>query len=108
MAAALGADLPVTEPFGTMVVHIGGGTTEVAVLSSRGVAYTASIKVGGDEMDEAISAYIHRNHNLLIGEATAEQIKHQVAIAKPPATATASRSTSRAATSSRESRKRSS
>jgi rod shape-determining protein MreB and related proteins len=66
------------------VVDIGGGTTEVAVLSLRGLAYTTSVRVGGDKMDEAISSYVRRNHNLLIGEATAERIKKQVGIAKPP------------------------
>ncbi|HEV2080613.1 MAG TPA: rod shape-determining protein, partial [Allosphingosinicella sp.] len=85
MAAAIGADMPVTEPIGSMVVDIGGGTTEVAVLSLRGLAYTTSVRVGGDKMDEAISSYVRRNHNLLIGEATAERIKQQVGIAKPPA-----------------------
>jgi rod shape-determining protein MreB len=101
MAAAIGADMPVTEPIGSMVVDIGGGTTEVAVLSLRGLAYTTSVRVGGDKMDEAISSYVRRNHNLLIGEATAERIKKQVGIAKPPPTAaTASPSTSRAAISS--------
>ncbi|WP_260483874.1 rod shape-determining protein [Sphingomicrobium flavum] len=84
MAAAIGANMPVTEPVGSMVVDIGGGTTEVAVLSLRGLAYTTSVRVGGDKMDEAISAYVRRNHNLLIGEATAERIKKEVGIAKPP------------------------
>jgi rod shape-determining protein MreB len=84
MAAAIGADMPVTEPIGSMVVDIGGGTTEVAVLSLRGLAYTTSVRVGGDKMDEAISSYVRRNHNLLIGEATAERIKQEVGIAKPP------------------------
>jgi rod shape-determining protein MreB len=85
MAAAIGADMPVTEPIGSMVVDIGGGTTEVAVLSLRGLAYTTSVRVGGDKMDEAISSYVRRNHNLLIGEATAERIKQEVGIAKMPA-----------------------
>ena len=84
MAAAIGADMPVTEPIGSMVVDIGGGTTEVAVLSLRGLAYTTSVRVGGDKMDEAIVSYIRRNHNLLIGEATAERIKMEVGCAKPP------------------------
>src|SRR6478735_2441369 len=84
MAAAIGADMPVTEPVGSMVVDIGGGTTEVAVLSLRGLAYTTSVRVGGDKMDEAISSYVRRNHNLLIGEATAERIKKEVGIAKAP------------------------
>jgi rod shape-determining protein MreB len=85
MAAAIGADMPVTEPIGSMVVDIGGGTTEVAVLSLRGLAYTTSVRVGGDKMDEAISSYVRRNHNLLIGEATAERIKREVGTARMPA-----------------------
>jgi len=85
MAAAIGADMPVTEPIGSMVVDIGGGTTEVAVLSLRGLAYTTSVRVGGDKMDEAIVSYVRRNHNLLIGDSTAERIKHDVGIAKMPA-----------------------
>ena len=85
MAAAIGADMPVTEPIGSMVVDIGGGTTEVAVLSLRGLAYSNSVRVGGDKMDEAIVSYVRRNHNLLIGEATAERIKQEVGVAKPPA-----------------------
>jgi len=84
MAAAIGAGMPVTEPIGSMVVDIGGGTTEVAVLSLRGLAYTTSVRVGGDKMDEAIVSYVRRNHNLLIGEATAERIKQEVGCAKPP------------------------
>jgi rod shape-determining protein MreB len=100
MAAAIGADMPVTEPIGSMVVDIGGGTTEVAVLSLRGLAYTTSVRVGGDKMDEAIVSYVRRNHNLLIGEATAERIKQEVASPSRPRTASARRSTSRAATSS--------
>ncbi|MEA3015791.1 MAG: rod shape-determining protein MreB, partial [Sphingomonadales bacterium] len=84
MAAAIGADMPVTEPDGSMVVDIGGGTTEVAILSLRGIAYSTSVRVGGDKMDEAITSYVRRSHNLLIGEATAERIKKQVGIAKPP------------------------
>ena len=85
MAAAIGADMPVTEPIGSMVVDIGGGTTEVAVLSLRGLAYTTSIRVGGDKMDEAIVSYIRRNHNLLIGDATAERIKQDAGVARVPA-----------------------
>ena len=85
MAAAIGADMPVTEPIGSMVVDIGGGTTEVAVLSLRGLAYTTSIRVGGDKMDEAIVSYIRRNHNLLIGDATAERIKQEAGTARAPA-----------------------
>src|SRR6202012_367399 len=85
MAAAIGADMPVPEPVGSMVVDIGGGTTEVAVLSLRGLAYTTSVRVGGDKMDEAIASYVRRNHKLLIGEATAERIKQQHGVAKLPA-----------------------
>jgi rod shape-determining protein MreB len=85
MAAAIGAGMPVTEPIGSMVVDIGGGTTEVAVLSLRGLAYTTSVRVGGDKMDDAIVSYVRRNHNLLIGEATAERIKTEIGTAKPPA-----------------------
>ena len=85
MAAAIGADMPVTEPVGSMVVDIGGGTTEVAVLSLRGLAYTTSVRVGGDKMDEAIVSYVRRHHNLLIGEATAERIKKDYATATVPA-----------------------
>jgi len=66
MAAAIGADMPVTEPIGSMVVDIGGGTTEVAVLSLRGLAYTTSVRTGGDKMDESIVSYVRRHHNLLI------------------------------------------
>ncbi|TCM22013.1 rod shape-determining protein [Novosphingobium sp. BL-8H] len=85
MAAAIGADMPVTEPVGSMVVDIGGGTTEVAVLSLRGLAYTTSVRVGGDKMDEAIVSYVRRHHNLLIGDATAERIKKDYGIATIPA-----------------------
>lgn len=81
MAAAIGAGLPVTEPTGSMVVDIGGGTTEVAVLSLGGIVYARSVRVGGDKMDEAIISYIRRNHNLLIGESTAEKIKKQLGTA---------------------------
>jgi rod shape-determining protein MreB len=85
MAAAIGADMPVTEPIGSMVVDIGGGTTEVAVLSLRGLAYTTSVRTGGDKMDESIVSYVRRHHNLLIGEATAERIKKDFGTARPPA-----------------------
>jgi rod shape-determining protein MreB len=78
MAAAIGAGLPVTEPTGSMVVDIGGGTTEVAVLSLGGIVYACSVRVGGDKMDDAIINYIRRTHNLLIGEATAEKIKKEI------------------------------
>lgn len=84
MAAAIGADMPVTEPVGSMVVDIGGGTTEVAVLSLRGLAYTTSVRTGGDKMDEAIVSYVRRHHNLLIGESTAERIKKDFGIATIP------------------------
>jgi len=84
MAAAIGAGLPVQEPTGSMVVDIGGGTTEVAVLSLGGIVYSRSVRVGGDKMDEAIIAYIRRNHNLLIGEATAERIKKEIGSAVAP------------------------
>ena len=77
MAAAIGAGLPVTEPTGSMVVDIGGGTTEVAVLSLGGIVYSRSVRVGGDKLDEAIINYIRRYHNLLIGESTAERIKKE-------------------------------
>lgn len=85
MAAAIGAGLPVTEPTGSMVVDIGGGTTEVAVLSLGGIVYARSVRVGGDKMDEAIIAYIRRNHNLLVGESSAERIKKEVGSAAIPA-----------------------
>ena len=84
MAAAIGAGLPVTEPTGSMVVDIGGGTTEVAVISLGGIVYARSVRVGGDKMDEAIIAYIRRNHNLLIGEASAERIKKEIGTARSP------------------------
>ena len=85
MAAAIGAGMPVTDPVGAMVVDIGGGTTEVAVLSLGGLAYSNSVRIGGDKMDEAISSYVRRNHNLLIGEATAERIKKELGSAIRPA-----------------------
>ena len=84
MAAAIGAGLPVYEPTGSMVVDIGGGTTEVAVISLGGVVYARSVRVGGDKMDEAIISYIRRMHNLLIGESTAERIKKEIGSACPP------------------------
>jgi rod shape-determining protein MreB len=84
MAAAIGAGLPVTEPTGSMVVDIGGGTTEVAVLSLGGIVYSRSVRVGGDKMDEAIIGYIRRTHNLLVGEATAERVKKEIGSACPP------------------------
>lgn len=78
MAAAIGAGLPVTEPTGSMVVDIGGGTTEVAVISLGGIVHAKSVRVGGDKMDEAIINYIRRKFNLLIGEASAERIKKEI------------------------------
>ena len=84
MAAAIGAGLPVTEPTGSMVVDVGGGTTEVAVLSLGGIVYSRSVRVGGDKMDEAIIAYIRRNHNVLVGEGSSERIKKEIGSACPP------------------------
>ena len=84
MAAAIGAGLPVTEPTGSMVVDIGGGTTEVAVLSLGGIVYARSVRVGGDKMDVAIIGYIRRNHNLLVGESSASRIKEEIGSACPP------------------------
>ena len=84
MAAAIGAGLPVTEPTGSMVVDIGGGTTEVAVLSLGGIVYAQSVRVGGDKMNDAIIAYIRRTHNLLVGETSAERIKEEIGTACPP------------------------
>ena len=83
MAAAIGAGLPVTEPVGNMIVDIGGGTTEVAVISLAGVVFSRSVRFGGDKMDEAISQYIKRKYNLLIGERTAELIKITIGSAYP-------------------------
>ncbi|AKQ41314.1 rod shape-determining protein MreB [Aurantiacibacter atlanticus] len=77
LAAAIGADLPVNEPTGSMVVDIGGGTTEVGIISVQGLAMTMSVRVGGDRMDEAITASVRRNHNLIIGEATSERVKKE-------------------------------
>jgi rod shape-determining protein MreB and related proteins len=84
MAAAIGAGLPVTEPSGSMIVDIGGGTTEVAVLSLGGIVYAESARVGGDKMDEAIIAYMRRHHNLLIGSMSAERLKKSIGCAYPP------------------------
>ena len=85
MAAAIGAGIPVMEPVGAMVVDIGGGTTEVAILSLQGLAYGSSERIGGDRIDDAITSYIRRDHNLAIGESTAERVKHEIASAVPPA-----------------------
>jgi rod shape-determining protein MreB len=84
MAAAIGAGLPVTEPSGSMIVDIGGGTTEVAVLSLGGIVYAESARVGGDKMDEAIIAYMRRHHNLLIGNMSAERLKKSIGSALAP------------------------
>jgi rod shape-determining protein MreB len=83
MAAAIGAGLPVTEPSGNMIVDIGGGTTEVAVISLSGIVYSNSTRVGGDKMDEAIINYVKRKYNLLVGERTAELIKIKIGTAYP-------------------------
>src|SRR3954449_5434677 len=83
MAAAIGAGLPITEPHGNMVVDIGGGTTDIAVISLSGIVHSRSDKVAGNEMDEAITQYIKRKYNLLIGERTAEQIKIEIGSAYP-------------------------
>ncbi|MDZ7752161.1 MAG: rod shape-determining protein [Gammaproteobacteria bacterium] len=83
MAAAIGAGMPVSEASGSMVLDIGGGTTEVAVISLNGIVYSASVRVGGDRFDEAIINYVRRNYGSLIGEATAERIKHEIGSAYP-------------------------
>jgi len=83
MAAAIGADLPITEPISNMVVDIGGGTTEVAVISMAGIVYSRSVRIGGDKMDEAIMTHIKRKYNLLIGETSAEDIKIKIGSAYP-------------------------
>ena len=85
MAAAIGAGLPVEEASGSMIVDIGRGTTEVAILALNGVVYSNSLKVGGDKLDEAIVAYIRRNQGVLIGDSTAEKIKHTIGTASPDA-----------------------
>ena len=90
MVAAIGAGLPITEPSGNMIVDIGGGTTDVAVISLSGIVYSRSVRVAGNEIDEAITQYLKRKYNLLIGERTAEQIKIKIGSAYPldkPATA---------------------
>src|ERR1017187_5840150 len=78
MVAAIGAGLPIQEPGGNMVVDIGGGTTDIAVISLSGIVYSRSVRVAGNEMDDAVMQYMKRKHNLLIGERTAEQIKIQL------------------------------
>lgn len=84
IAAAIGAGMPITEPTGSMVVDIGGGTTEVAVLSLGDIVYARSVRVGGDSMDDAIVSYLRRHHNLLIGEQTSERVKTTIGTAVMP------------------------
>ena len=86
MAAAIGAGLPVSEPRGSMIVDIGGGTSEIAVISLGGIVYSRSVRIGGDAMDIALINYMRKRYNLLIGEASAEMIKKEVGIAIPPKT----------------------
>jgi rod shape-determining protein MreB and related proteins len=83
LAAAIGAGLPIEEPAGNMVVDIGGGTTDIAVISMSGIVYSRSVRVAGNEMDEAVMHYLKRKYNLLIGERTAEQIKMEIGSAYP-------------------------
>jgi rod shape-determining protein MreB len=83
MMAAIGSGLPITEPSGSMIVDIGGGTTDIAVISLSGIVYSRSVRVAGNEMDEAITAYLKRRYNLLVGERTAEQIKMEIGSAFP-------------------------
>ena len=83
MMAAIGAGLPITEPSGSMIVDIGGGTTDIAVISLSGIVYSRSVRVAGNEMDEAITAYLKRKYNLLVGERTAEQVKIEIGSAYP-------------------------
>ena len=84
MAAAMGAGMPVGDASGSMILDIGGGTTEVAVISLNGIVYSASVRIGGDKLDDAIINYIRRNYGILIGEATAENIKKKIGCAFPP------------------------
>ena len=83
MAAAIGAGMPITEPSGNMIVDIGGGTTDIAVISLAGIVYSKAVRVAGNEMDEAIIQYMRKTYNLLIGERTSEQIKMQIGSAYP-------------------------
>jgi rod shape-determining protein MreB and related proteins len=83
MAAAIGADLPITEPSGNMIVDVGGGRTEVAVISLSGIVFSKSIRLGGEKMDEAIMQYAKRRYNLLLGEQTAEEVKKRIGSAAP-------------------------
>ena len=87
MAAAIGAGLPITEASGSMIVDIGGGTTDIAVISLAGIVYSRSVRVAGNAMDEAIINYVKREHDLLIGERTAERIKIELGSAAPLASA---------------------
>ena len=83
LAAAIGSDLPVNEPTGSMIVDVGGGTSEVAVISLGGIVASQSLRIGGDEMDEAITYYLKKEHNLLLGERTAEKVKIEIGSAFP-------------------------
>ncbi len=83
MSAAIGAGLPVNEPRGSMVLDIGGGTSEVAIISLNGIVYANSVRIGGDRFDDAIINYVRRNYGTLIGEATAERVKHEIGSAFP-------------------------
>jgi len=83
MASAIGMGIPVNEPSGNMVIDIGGGTAEIAVIALSGMVCDMSVRVGGDEMDEAVVSYLKKTYNLLVGESTAEQIKIQVGSAFP-------------------------
>lgn len=83
IAAAIGSGLPIDEAQGSMVLDIGGGTSEVAVLSLNGIVYSSSVRIGGDKFDDAIISYVRRNYGILIGEATAERIKHEIGAAYP-------------------------
>jgi len=83
LAAAIGADLPINEPTGSMIVDIGGGTSEVAVISLGGIVVSQSLRIGGDELDEAITYYLKKEHNLLLGERTAEKVKIEIGSAFP-------------------------
>src|SRR5689334_18052903 len=83
MMAAIGAGLPITEPSGSMIVDIGGGTSDIAVISLSGIVYSRSVRVAGNEMDEAVTAYLKRKYNLLVGERTAEQVKMEIGSAYP-------------------------
>ncbi len=83
MAAAIGAELPISKPHGSMVLDIGGGTSDIAVLSMNGIVYSDSVRIGGNHLDEAISAYVRRQYGCLIGEITSERIKHAIGCAYP-------------------------